>query len=251
VKLFTPDDREHVRARLLELAREDDRITGAALTGSAAEGTEDRWSDVDVFLGVADGVDHEHVLAEWSELIYEELGVLHHWDVRSGAAVYRVFLLPNCLQVDVAFVPAADFGARGPKFRTVFGSPVKREHVPPPAFDDLAGLGWLSILHSRASIERGRAWQAEYWVSSVRDQTLALACLRLGVPAFYAKRIHRLPTEVTLPLGETLVHSLEPEELRRALRAAARCFLDELRLHDPGLADRLVSLLEFTCSDDD
>ena len=51
-----------------------------------------------------------------------------------------MFLLPDCLQVDVAFTPAADFGARGPNLRTVFGSPVEREHNPPPAFDDLFGV---------------------------------------------------------------------------------------------------------------
>jgi len=50
----------------------------AALTGSAAADAEDRWSDVDVFLGVAEGIDIEAVLADWSELLYWELGVLQH-----------------------------------------------------------------------------------------------------------------------------------------------------------------------------
>jgi hypothetical protein len=121
--VFTPEDRERVRERLLDLARTDERITGAALTGSAAHGEEDRWSDVDVFLGVGDGVDVDGLLAEWTELLYGELEPLHHWDMRSGPAIYRVFLLPGCLQVDLAFTPASDFGARGPTFRVVFGNP--------------------------------------------------------------------------------------------------------------------------------
>ena len=78
MKLLSPEDRERVHGRLLELAREDHRIVSAALTGSAAADAEDRWSDVDVFLGVAEGIDIEAVLADWSELLYWELGVLQH-----------------------------------------------------------------------------------------------------------------------------------------------------------------------------
>lgn len=36
-----------VRAELLARARVDDRVTGAALTGSAAGGTDDRWSELE------------------------------------------------------------------------------------------------------------------------------------------------------------------------------------------------------------
>jgi hypothetical protein len=44
--LFTADDREHVRSQLLDWARADERMTGAAVTGSGAHGAEDAWSDI-------------------------------------------------------------------------------------------------------------------------------------------------------------------------------------------------------------
>jgi hypothetical protein len=50
---FTEDDRNQIRARLLERANEDRRVTSSALTGSARSGAEDRWSDIDLFFGVA------------------------------------------------------------------------------------------------------------------------------------------------------------------------------------------------------
>ena len=50
--------------------------------------------------------------------------MLHHWDLRSGPTVYRVFLLPGGLELDVAVTPAAEFGAHGPKFRLLFGESV-------------------------------------------------------------------------------------------------------------------------------
>ena len=40
--MFSPDERTRVRERVLALAREDERVTGGAVTGSAAGGAEDR-----------------------------------------------------------------------------------------------------------------------------------------------------------------------------------------------------------------
>ncbi|GAA2392840.1 aminoglycoside 6-adenylyltransferase [Nonomuraea africana] len=94
--MFTEDRRRHVRALLLDRARADQRVTGAALTGSAARDAEDRWSDVDLFLGVTSV---EEVLRDWTAFVYGELGALHHFDLRSGTATYRAFLLADLLEV--------------------------------------------------------------------------------------------------------------------------------------------------------
>jgi hypothetical protein len=48
---------------------------------------------------------------------------------------------------------------------------------------------------------------------------------------------------VTAPLEETLVGSLDPDELRRALRAATEAFLAEVRESDSELATRLEPVL--------
>jgi hypothetical protein len=88
---------------------------------------------------------------------------------------------------------------------------------PPPSHDHLIGLAWHHALHARVCIERRRWWQAEYWISAVRDQVIALACVRLGHPASYAKGAHLLPSRVTAPLAAALVRSLDEAELRRAL----------------------------------
>ena len=235
--MFTPEERNAIRERLLGRAREDDRITGAALTGSAARGEEDRWSDVDVFLGVRGDIDE--VIADWTT----DLGAIHHWDLRAGEAVYRVFLLESGLQVDIAFTPESSFAARGPSFRVLFGEAVDAPPPPSPAFADLAGMGWLSVLHAYTRIERGRPWEAASWIASIRDQTLALACLRHGESPAYARGVDRLPPDVTAPLETTLVRGLAPEELRRALREARRCLVDEIAQADGPLAEGLEAAL--------
>jgi hypothetical protein len=41
--MFTAEQRDHVRQRILEVAQADPRVTAAALTGSMAFGGGDRW----------------------------------------------------------------------------------------------------------------------------------------------------------------------------------------------------------------
>jgi predicted nucleotidyltransferase len=241
--VYTPEQRDEVRDGLLERARADERVTGAALTGSAALGNEDRWSDVDIFLGVAESADLDEVVSDWTSAVHEEAGAVHHWDVRAGTALYRVFLLESGLQVDIAFTRESDFGARSASFQTVFGEPVDVPPPEPPAFPEVAGLGWLGLLHASKAIERGRPWEAAYWIASVRDQTLALACLRLGESPYYSRGADALPTGITAALEETLVSAPRAGELRRALRAARQCLLEEIGHTDTTLADRLEHAL--------
>jgi predicted nucleotidyltransferase len=237
--MFTEDDRNQIRARLLERAREDRRVTSAAITGSASRGAEDRWSDIDLFFGVAAEIALEEVLGDWSEFMYQELGALHHFDLQSGSAIYRAFLLPECLEVDLAFTLAPEFGALGPHFRLVFGEAIERPAVAEPDRDHLIGLAWHHVLHARICIERNKLWQAEYWISGVRDHALALACLRFDQPARYAKGIDGLPSEVSAQFGDSLVRTVSSSELRRALGAAAAQLLRELREANADLARQL------------
>jgi len=231
--MFTAERRHDVRELLLKRARADERITGAALTGSAARGTEDRWSDIDLFFGVSgDGVSGGRVTEvrdEWSAFVCGELGALHHFDLHAGEAVYRAFLLPELLEVDLGFTPAESFGPLGGgAFRVLFGTVAQDQGPTPPDPDHLLGLCWHHVLHARISLERGAPWQAEHWISAVRDHLLTLACLRLGLPSAYAKGADRLPPEVTGPLEETLVRSLDRADLQRALGAVTAALVREL-----------------------
>jgi hypothetical protein len=154
-----------------------------------------------------------------------------------------VFLLANTLQVDRAFWRAAEFGAIAPTFQLLFGTATDRPFAPTPTAGELIGLGWLYALHARSSIERGRVWQAEYMISGVRDQVLALLCLRHGVPAVQGRGIDLLPVDSTAPLAGTLVCSLDINELRRAFGLVGEALLAEIEQVDAGLATRLAGPL--------
>jgi hypothetical protein len=241
--MFTAAERDELADALIAAARADERITGAALTGSVSIGMQDRWSDIDLAFGFAAGTDIGAAIADWTTVMYGRHGAIAHLDIISGAVTYRVFLLASTLQVDLAFAPAAHFGAVAPTFRLLFGTAVQRTPHPPPAAAELIGLAWLYGLHARSSIARGRAWQAEYMISGVRDYVLALACLRHGVPAVQGRGLHLLPAEVTEPLAGALVRSLDVDELTRAFVVATEALIAEIGHVDAGLAQRLAGPL--------
>jgi predicted nucleotidyltransferase len=241
--MFTVKERETLRSELIEVARLDPRITGAAITGSGSAGNEDRWSDIDLAFGVREPSEVETTLADFSERMYGDHRALHHVDVPSGAWIYRVFLLPNTLQVDLAFAPAADFRARAPTFRLVFGTANELSHVAPPSAEELIGYAWLFALHVRSSIARGRFWRAEYMLSEMRDHVLMLACLRYGLSTREGRGIDKLPQDVKLPLQDALVRTLDAEELVRAFRVTRDGLVREMHSVDEGLTARLAPIL--------
>jgi len=184
VPLFSIEDRERIRGLLTEKARADPRLVAAAAVGSSAVGG-DRWSDLDLTFGVADGVPVEEVLAEWTRSVVADLDAAMLFDLPVLSTIYRVFLLPGALQVDLSFTPAAEFGAHGPRFQLLFGETTKYSGAPPPSPDQLFGLGVHHAVRAHICILRGRHWQAEYWIHGARDQALSLACRRFGLePVF-------------------------------------------------------------------
>jgi predicted nucleotidyltransferase len=240
--VFTTAERERVRELLLARAADDPDVAAAAITGSYAVGGGDEWSDIDLAFAIRGEL--APALERWTRIVDEEFTTIHHWDLPLGRTVYRVFLLPEWLQLDLAVTPAESFGPRGPNWRTVFGDTLEPTPPPPPSPDEFIGFAWLCARHARVCIDRDLPWQCEWCISGVRDNVLALACLRLGYPTRFARAVDRLPQELTAPLEPTLVRSVERAELRRALAAASVAYADELERTDAALSTTLRPMLE-------
>ena len=101
------------------------KVEGAMLVGSFATGTADEWSDIDLDLSIPGEMDA--AIARWTKILYADFGAIHHWDLPFRTSLYRVFLLPDWLEVDLSFPPAADYGVRTTE---------------PPDTRDLIGLAW-------------------------------------------------------------------------------------------------------------
>jgi len=225
--MFSVRDRNGVRDRVLEMASSDARVIAGAVIGSLALDDGDRWSDLDLTFAVADGVPVVEVLTDWTRTLVDGLDAVQLFDLPSGPTIYRVFLLPGCLQFDLSFTPASEFAPLGPKFRLLFGSAVEKPYAPPPSAEALFGYAVHHALRARFCIERGRYWQAEYWISGVRDYALSLACRRHDLPATHGRGFDDLPAEVLEAFDEALAVTLEREELLRALGRAISGLLRE------------------------
>jgi len=234
--VFTVEQRDALRERVLGLAERDPRVVAGAAVGSLAIGAGDRFSDLDLTFAVADGVPLAEVLDDWTRALDDAVPLV---DLEHGATTFRVFLLPGALQLDLSLTPAARFVPAGPKFRLLFGETAGEARTSlPPAAADLFGWGVIYGLHARACIERGRVWQAEHYAAAVRDRALALACLRHGLPAVQARGYDDLPAEALAGFAETHVESLEPAALRRTLAAAMRALAREGERAGVGAAAR-------------
>ena len=248
--MFSIDDRDRLRRDVLTMAGADSRVVAGAVLGSLAHDEGDRWSDLDLMFAIANGVTVTEVLEDWSRTIVQEHGAIRLFDLPSGSAIYRVFLLPGCLQFDLSFMPAGEFGASGPRFRLLFGKAVDRPHGPqPPPAHQLFGYAVHHAVRARVCIERERWWQAEYWISSVRDYALSVACRARGLEISYGRGFDQLPADVLAQFDDALVRSLERDELRRALASAVGALLhesDEVRDLALNVEGRLRELIKFS-----
>ena len=78
--MFTSEYRDRLRLELIAAARADERISGVAVTGSAAAEGQDAWSDIDLAFGVRDGAD-----------LSQTLGIPGEWEhPRLWSAIERV-----------------------------------------------------------------------------------------------------------------------------------------------------------------
>jgi hypothetical protein len=257
--VFTVEQRDALREHVLRLAEEDDRVVAVAAVGSLALGGGDRFSDLDLTFGIADYVSVTEALDEWTRRLVDERDALQLADLEHGPTIYRVFLLPDALQFDLSMTPAARFRPAGPRFRLLFGATTANEcelrtarapghlSIPTPAVPhDMFGWGVIYALHARACIERGRVWQAEHYVGSVRDHALSLACLREGLPAAQARGYDELPAETLSRFVDAHVGTVDSQGLRLALAASVRALMREgaeARLpHADAVAQRLDEL---------
>ena len=80
-------------------------------------------------------------------------------------------------------------------------------------------------------------------ISGMRNQALALGCVRHGLPAEHGRGFDQLPEDVRAGLAGSLVKELEQRELWRAFGVVTAGFLRELRRSIPELAERVGAVL--------
>ncbi|WP_244223883.1 nucleotidyltransferase domain-containing protein [Amycolatopsis circi] len=238
--MYEVAERVQIRDKLIAAARQDVDIVGAALVGSAARGTEDRWSDIDLVLQLAEDANEAAVVARWTRSLDEKFGVADTLDVTSREGVrYRVFLLDSSLQVDLSFWPHNLFRATEDGFQLVFGQANEPTRAAEPGSEQVIGMAWLYALHARSAIARGRTWQAVLMLDDLRTQIIALECLRHGLNPWHGREVDQLPAPALETLRDGRATSVSLAELERSRQVLLQHYLAAVEHHD---AERAVAL---------
>ena len=245
--VFGIQDRDELRDRVIEMARDDPRVVAAAEVGSLAAEEGDRWSDLDLTFAVDESVSVETVLNDWTSTLEEKLGAVELFDLAVGPTIYRVFMFEDCLQLDVSFTPASEFRPTSPRFRPVFGE--HREEVLAEPQSARSFLGWALMWsrHARVCVERGRLRQAEHAIFRMRECALDFAAGRRGLPAGYGRGLELLPADVYARFASSLVPDVNPITLRNALKSCVAALMTECEEDtdtDPITCRRLSETIE-------
>ena len=215
--MFTIEQRDNIRNRLLGWAKKDSRFAAGAFVGSTASGL-NRWSDLDLTFSVKNGQIIDDILSDWTTRLENDFEAVKLFDLPVLTTVYRVFLFTGNLQVDMSLTPEGDFGPRGAEFKLLFGRITKKHDESPWSLDQAFGLAVHHLVRARICLERNKPWQAEYWISAARDYALALACHHRGLKTAYGRGFDDLPREVlirfqnTFPTPPVEISSSTPSE---------------------------------------
>ena len=104
--MFTVEQRDALRERVLGMGEQDERVIAGAVVGSLAFDDGDRFSDLDLTFGVADHAEVAGVLDDWTRTLVDEFDAVPLVDLDRGAITYRVLLLPEALQLDLSMSSA-------------------------------------------------------------------------------------------------------------------------------------------------
>ena len=242
--MYSEGDRDELLQRLVERARTDPAIEAAALVGSAARRSVDRWSDIDLAFGLAGDVDLVETADRWSRVVAELVTVSDALDLWAGPTLYRVFLLDSSLQVDVSFWRTGTLAANGDHaFEQLFGEAAAPTPGEPADLHGVAAWGWLYALHARSAIARNRIWQAVQMLDGLRGQVIALCCSRHGLEIHHGRGVDQLPEPILCALADTLPAAGTGTALAAAYTAAVGLLGTEVEHLDLALAGRLETPL--------
>ena len=243
--LFSPERRQEILDRILVALRTDNRIAGVLVVGSGAVGFEDAYSDIDLCVVVAAEDDVNAVFREWRTRIEEILPVIHCIEITYGPNNYLyAFLLDGFLELDIGFLCLTNLFAKRERWKIIFDRSGKIEDIMRSRWEERAkpdikdaylsrinGI-WHYIIHVVVALKRRQPWRALHYLEVIRNRTVELAGLRMGLETKHFRQVDQMPNEFLTELRRTLVSSTDTVDIMRALKAATRCFFREARFLD-------------------
>lgn len=254
---FSPLERQQFLELLHNQLSQDPRILGAVLVGSSAVGFTDRYSDIDIYGVVTDGVDAKSVFEDWVAKIRSLRPVIRNFSSQPSPDVWLAgFLFEDYLELDISFQEAYKLNARKEKWQVMFDRSGELEDRMKTSWENrpvsptienytvLLNDIWYYIVHTEVCSVRGHAIRAAYYLNYVRDFCVRLAGLLEDVETSESRQVHLLPAEFKDELEKTLISSFELAEMQRALMAGYKLFFKLAAEMDRRLGENHSSRLE-------
>lgn len=223
--MYSKEFRSNVQDVIIDLAKRDKRITDCAVVGSEAISQNDDWSDIDLTFGVSDDVDITVILSDWNCIMAKQFDAHVLFDLPHRQSIYRVYLLPNALQVDLSFTPTKYFGALTKKFKLIYGNVKRQEIVPIPEYKTIYGYAVLYALKTRCALERMKVWQSYYYLGKYREYIMQLKCIEVNVDSKDGRGYGDLPTSFLTDIQQSLTSKMDTDSIRDSLSKLTKVFL--------------------------
>lgn len=240
IRLFTTEERKETLDRIIAALKSDDRIIGVVVVGSGATLSKDRYSDIDLAVVVDEEENVLVVFTEWRSIVEDLFSVIHSFEVTYGEHEYLYgFLLEGFLELDMGFRCLSKLYAKDEKWRILFDqtgkmqsimqSSMEERHVPDiePVCKKKVDTIWYYIIHGVVALKRGKLWEAFNCVETIRNHTIELAGLCLGLKTKRFKEVDRMPKSFLNQVQNTLVPTMDLKHIKNALRRATLCFFHE------------------------
>lgn len=105
-------------------------------------------------------------------------------------------------------------------------------------------MGWLSALHVRSALGRGRWWQAVWMLESLRNVVVGLYCRRFALPASEGRGVDRLPADLRDGLTRSHPSSVGPDQLWTSFDLLVGLLLEEAERHGVPVSADLARVVE-------
>jgi len=149
IPLFTELERQAALDVFLDALRQDRRLAGVILVGSAPEGFDDRYSDIDHMVVLSEDNQLADLFTDWKSRIADLFPILSSFEVNSSINAYLVgFLLTNFLELDIGFLDQENLVAKRSRWKVAFD---RSDHI-----EEIMRLSWDNQVETEPEVEYGR-----------------------------------------------------------------------------------------------
>lgn len=244
--MYTVDEREDIKNRLISLFRRLPGIAGVILVGSGAEGFKDEYSDVDFCIVTEAPVEALlEIMKKCSAAIHSEFPVMKFQEMPERQL--QIYFLQSFLEIDIGYVELSKLEAVRKRWKVCFDHTGQLDRIMQESWDrirkyhgkktnvdvdqiyrDYYNTIWHSIQHAVTSIKRGQLWRSSYEINYIRDAAIELRGYKLSLETKCFRSVDEFDDVFLRKLSKCHIGEMREKELFRALYEAVVLFFDEI-----------------------